>query len=201
MPAYSASRFFTLGETYKGKDDDGNLLNEHLLGTRHEFKVRSTVNGQANLTGAPIIAMIVRNESGGVLGGGDVVQLAEVSGDYRMLEAVSGLSAAHYDTNCVVVDDRIAAGAVADDALFYAVINGPQNINLPAAAGWTADIVVGDKLVASAGGHIVNAVNPSTPDEDDAIATVKAIMATSLVTKAEAGNESGTLLSHVHVNI
>lgn len=143
---------FDLGKTYKGKDDDGNLINGHLLGLVYEFPVPETTAGRppkARETGKVIKAVILRNEVGSTIYGKRFGQLKR-SGGYGDVEAIDGYNATLGNHGVVLIDPYLDSNGVADDALFWGIIEGPVLIKSPFASGHVAgSIAIGSLLVAA----------------------------------------------------
>lgn len=145
---------FELGETYSGTDDSSNLINPHWLGQIHEFPLNndsgSEVRGNCKrLTGRTIKAIAVRNESGLTLYGKRLARLTRTAG-YSLLESVDGYCDTFAEKLCGVIDPGIATNGVADDDIFWLIIEGPTTILSPAAgAAFNGDIAVGAQLVGA----------------------------------------------------
>jgi hypothetical protein len=123
---------FSLGETYKGTDN-GSLINSDLLGQEFEFPVETLVNGVATrVNGRVVRARIVRNEHGGTLAGGDIVATAPTAGIAGTTK-ITGEATAAKQRNVYIVDPSLPSAGVADDDLFYVIIEGPSYVRVPAA--------------------------------------------------------------------
>src|SRR5678809_783948 len=101
---------FQLGDSYDGVDPDGNLTNDHLLGQIHTHRALGTVSTTAGatrarkqLTGRPIVAVILRNTSGAALLPGRLGQLSRTAG-YKMTKEVDGYSTTLANQGVVVID-------------------------------------------------------------------------------------------------
>lgn len=142
-----------LGQTYKGKDADGNLINGHLLGLVYTFP-NSPVNGlpragKSRNTGKPITAVLLRNETGLTIYGKRFAMLSNAGG-YNGVEAVSGYNATLGNFGIVLIDPFLPSGGCADDELFWGVISGAVLIKSPFAAGHVGgSIALGSLLVAA----------------------------------------------------
>jgi hypothetical protein len=143
---------FKLGETLKGKDADGNLINNAWLGVVCEFVVPNTANsvrGQKSpMTGRTIKAVAVRNESGGALQGKRLGKFKQSAG-YAMLESIDGYARLENDKHIAIIDPFLPAAGVADDDIFWAVIEGPVLVTTALAGDAGNAIAVGDLLVAA----------------------------------------------------
>lgn len=143
---------FKLGETYKGTDDDGNLLNPHWLGAIYEFPLNNTtaVRGQKKrLTGRNVVAVALRNESGLTLYGKHLARLTRTAG-YSLLQSVDGYCDALAEQSLVIIDPGLATNGVADDDIFWGIIGGPTTILTPeAGAAFNGDIAASSPLVGA----------------------------------------------------
>lgn len=177
---------FGLGQTVKGTaDDNSTLINDSWLGQIHEFPVGSKVavarGGRARNSGRTIKAICCRNTSGAAMLPSRVITLDPTAG-YHLLQRTVGYGTLHAAPHVAVVDDAIPAAGVPNNDIFWAVIEGPQNVYTPMAGGdfggtaAGADIAVGAPLVAATG---------STTS-----ATTSGRVAGILITNATAGNSS-----------
>ena len=147
---------FELGETLTGTDDDGNLVNDDVLGLIYEFPAVDTTatairGNKARKTGKTIKAVALRNESGLTLYGKRVVKLTETAG-YSLVESVDGYAPTLADGNIVIVDDQLSSTGVADDDIFWGIISGPVTVlTSTVGADFNGDIAVGSPLVAATG--------------------------------------------------
>jgi hypothetical protein len=121
---------FSLGETYKGKDG-ATLINGDLLGQEFEFPVETLVNGVARrVNGRVTKARIVRNESGGALTGGNIVATSPAAGVAGTVN-ITGAASAAKQRNVYIVDPDLPTAGVADDDLFFVIIEGPSRVRVP----------------------------------------------------------------------
>lgn len=144
-----------LGQTLDGKDADGNLTNEEKLGEIYTFPALTLTGGpnrqKGVKTGKAIKAILLRNTSGLTLLGKRLGQLDRTAG-YAMTKNVDGYSAAIYSRGVVVIDPFLPSTGVADDDIFWGIIEGAVPILLPLAdSAHTTDIAVNDPLVAATG--------------------------------------------------
>lgn len=171
---YSSTPPFQLGQTSKGTNPDtGVLIAKGLLGRQHRFPCRdyssATPRTNANLlTGKDIVAVCLRNVSGGSLSGKrlgacDVGQSG--SNTYGLVEQVSGYATGPASGLQVAIDPFLSSGGVADDDLFWGVISGVVPLALPDTGEWTGgDIAVGDPLMATTAGKLVRATGQAPLD-------------------------------------
>jgi hypothetical protein len=143
-----------LGESLKGTDVEGNLINEEKLGQVYVFpasRVSNTIRGsKGRFTGKPIVAVLMRNTSGGVLLGKRLGQLDRTAG-YTMTKEVNGYSTGLGNGPVVLIDPYLPSAGVADDDIFWGIVHGPALVLLPLTSSGHADIAVNDPLVAHTG--------------------------------------------------
>lgn len=140
-----------LGQTYKGKDGDSNLINNHLLGQICYFDHKNARSDKARDTGKPVGAVLLRNTSGLTLLGGRLGQLDRTAGT-AMNHNVDGYSTTLGNRGIVLIDPWLDSNGVADDDIFWGVFYGVAKILLPLTSGdHTADIAVNDQLIAATG--------------------------------------------------
>ena len=140
-----------LGQTIKGTDADGNLINSEVLGkfvTFMPYTATSTGGVYGALMGTPIVAVALRNYSGVTLYGKRGVKLDIAAG--KLMTQVLGYCSVLAEGPVAVIDDKLATTGVAHKDIFWAVVSGPQIINTPdAGAAFNGDIVAGAGLVAA----------------------------------------------------
>lgn len=173
---------FGLGQTLPGKDSAGTLLNSKWLGQIHEFPVADLTVAQirgskSRQTGATVKAVCLRNTSGQTLYGKRIAKL-EIAGGRPNLESVIGYADTLIEKRCVIIDEYIATGGVADDDIFWGVIAGPVTVKTAfAGAGFNGDIAVDAPLVAATyanstdpnGGRVSNTKLANNTDAQGAI--------------------------------
>ena len=148
---------FGLGETLSGKDSDSNLINSEVLGKVFEFPANdlsvSSIRGtKSRRTGRTVKAVALRNESGIKLYGKRLARLTRTAG-YSIVESVDGYAAVLAEKLIVVIDEFLATDGVADDDIFWGIIEGPVIVLTPNLAGadFNGVFSVGDELVAATG--------------------------------------------------
>lgn len=140
-----------LGETLKGTDADGNLINTDKLGQIYYFDTKSDRSNASRVSGKPLGAILLRNESGLTLLGKRFGQLSRTAG-YGMNHNVNGYSTTLANKGIVLIDPYLPSTGIADDDIFWGLFSGPALVLLPlVASDHTADIAVNDPLVASTG--------------------------------------------------
>jgi hypothetical protein len=157
---------FELGETLKGKDTDGNLINDQWLGQKFVFpaKAANTAgpgDAKKRRCGYPITAMAVRNVSGQTLYGKRLCVLdiatAGPIGSTGGPFATKGYTVQAGELNCAPIDEFLATVGVADDDIFWVILGGPVIIKLQTLAGSTGTIAAGGRIEAGSGaGTILN---------------------------------------------
>lgn len=191
---------FELGETLSGTDDNGNLINNEVLGTVYEFPYRAAAaQGVRNRQSSHVIkAIALRNTSGITLYGKRIAVLDDTGGLGNYENAVaygSVLSEGHI----VIIDDGIATTGVADDDIFWGILEGPVTVLTPdAGAAFSGDIAISADLVcataaASTGvtaGRVSNVTLPGTTG-----ATVAFQAARNLVGRALSARTTGNTAS------
>lgn len=166
---------FGLGETLKGKNADGDTINETWLGTRVAFEHidRSTTGlttGKSRLSGDTVKAIVLRNTSGITLLPKRLV-LLDVTAGYGMFKNADGYAHDLAIGPAVLVDPWLPSAGVADDEIFLGIYEGPALCLTPTvAADFNAAIAAGAPLVAatgttsgnSTGGRVSNITLPGT---------------------------------------
>lgn len=148
---------FPLGQTLRGTDDDGALINNEVLGSIHFFYAveRGAADNRGNKTrrvGKKIKAIALRNNSGATLYGKRVAILGSTAG-YSGITTVIGYAATLALKGVVIIDEFLATSGVADKDIFWGIIEGPVTVLTPVIAGadFNGDIAVGAQLVAATG--------------------------------------------------
>lgn len=204
---------FELGTTYKGKDDDGNLINPHWLGQVHEFPYNNTSGSQVRgnrkrLSGRTILAVALRNESGLTLYGKHLARLTRTAG-YSLLESVDGYAAALAEKDVVIIDPGLATGGVADDDIFWGIIGGPTTILTPEdGSAFNGNIAVGEPLVGataattgtSVAGRVSNVVHQAATAGDTTAALQAFKMAANLIGYALSARTTGETNADLLIN-
>lgn len=140
-----------LGETLKGKDGDGNLINDDKLGQICFFDNKSSRRVHGRQTGKPIGAVLLRNTAGITLLGKRFGQLDRTAG-FAMNHNVDGYSTTLANKGIVLIDPYLPSTGVVDDDIFWGLFYGPALVLLPLlGSDHTADISVNDWLVGATG--------------------------------------------------
>ena len=190
---------FELGSYETGTDSAGALTAWEFPGRKYIMPAKvdsgTPYSPKLRAGGRQIEAVVLRNVSGGALLPARVVAaklttaVTPPTGTNILyaIEEVDAQSAGVAELHCCIVDPWLDSAGVPDDALFWGIVGGPCQARLAAAGNWGVggDIVVGDYLVATADGRIIQ--------YDSGTDVPESIIAFALETKAEAGNESGLI--------
>jgi len=189
---------FPLGSYDVGKDADGTLRAHEFLGRKYcmpDFvDTAGPYKPKYRSTGRQVMAVAVRNTSGGALLPTTVCRFEQVAasanpagdGLIPVLEAVAGAPTGVADLQCAIVDPYLPAAGVPDDGIFWAIVEGPTIALLPGSGNWVdTTIITGQWLVSSAGTYI-NAIVVGT---DDPLAA----LGYALEAKASAADDDGTI--------
>ena len=162
---------FDLGETLKGTDDAGALINSHWQGAVYEFpdvdRTPGTPRGgKGRRNGGTIKAVCVRNTKGSALTVATATYGMALSFDVTAAgrlaaTTVKGAALADEGEWCGVGDPELGTTTVADDDLFWLVIGGVVPLlsedTITAGHSFIADAgALGDVIAAAAadvGGH------------------------------------------------
>lgn len=151
---------FDLGQTLKGTDDDGNLVNEHWQGAVFEFpdvdRTPAVRGGKGRRSGGTLRCVCVRNTKGSALTvatatHGLVLGFAKAGVGRLAATTVDGYSLAE-GAWAGIGDPELGATTVADDDLFWLVIGGAVPVYAEGSG-----ISAGLRVVADAGtdGHMI----------------------------------------------
>jgi hypothetical protein len=141
-----------LGEVLSGKDADGNLINEDRLGQVFEFPAQRLTGGpraaKGRTTGKAIRAVLLRNTSGIALTAKRVGTLAYATAGEAGIETVDGYCDLTAERRCVIIDSFLTS-TVADDDIFWGILNGRCTVTTTLAAGELSNIAAGAPLLAA----------------------------------------------------
>tara|TARA_R100000458_G_scaffold18786_1_gene16406 strand:- start:1538 stop:2182 length:645 start_codon:yes stop_codon:yes gene_type:complete len=194
---------FDLGDTLKGTDDDGNLINKHWEGAIFEFpdfdRTGSGIrSGKTRRSGQSIRAVCVRNTSGGAL---TVQSLclkfdltpsttvsSQATAETAGREIIGRVDAVSDGANlwCGIGDDQLT-DQVASNDLFWLVVGGPVLAKIKA----SATITFGDVLVSAASGYLGEVASGS----DSAVLAEAVNVIGRAIQKSDATNFDGTASS------
>jgi len=148
--------FFTeppmkLGETLQGTNPDAStvLINDHWLGQIFYHPTPPAVDGGPRASGRPIKAILLRNTSGTTLYGKRLGQIVE--GVAAINNTVAGYAVASTAARCVIIDSYLPSSGVADDDIFWGIIEGPCIGQMQTLASAASVVVAGAFLVAGSG--------------------------------------------------
>lgn len=145
---------FELGEVLSGTDADGNLINLPWLGARFMHPAQrldgSNVRaGKGRYTGQGIVAVALRNTSGGTLYPKRIAVLgAGYDSTHKCFghEEAEGLSTTTAQRRVVIVDPWVTS--VADNEIFWGILEGRVLVKTKY-ADMVKDIAAGDPVVAA----------------------------------------------------
>lgn len=144
-----------VGETLTGTDADGNLIHIDALGLPYVIPLNRQTNLQrgnkGRLSYKPLIGVLLRNTSGGVLLGKRLGQLSRTAG-YGMSQGVDGYSTTLANFGVVLIDPYLPSGGVASNDIFWGFIAGQLPVLVPlAGSDMNGDIALNAQLVAATG--------------------------------------------------
>lgn len=144
---------FELGQTLKGTDADGNLINSEVLGGVFTFNNITTTSPSGGVrkfhTGGPLQCMAIRNRSGVTLYGKRFASLDTAAGLTEVTD-VKGYADTLAEPLCVLIDENLATNGVADKDIFWGVIDGVATTLTPeTGAAFNGDIAAGAVLVGA----------------------------------------------------
>ena len=153
---------FELGETLDGTDSDDNLINQHVLGTIYEFPAQrlgeSVIGGKkGRKTGRAVRAIALRNISGATLYGKRLASLKKTADDsygasnMALTHEVDGYTTETAQRNVVIIDEFLDTVGVADDDIFWGIINGPVTVYTQTTEDATGNFDYGYPLAAGTG--------------------------------------------------
>jgi len=144
-----------IGESLAGKDAAGTLVNTDKCGRPYVIpanRMTALLRGnKQRFTGKPLIGALMRNTSGLTMLGKRLVQIVRAAG-YTMTQEFDGYSATLANKGVGLLDPYLPTTGVVDDDIAWVFFGGPLPCLLPlVASDHTADIAVGDGLVAATG--------------------------------------------------
>lgn len=144
---------FELGETQKGTDTDGNIIDYDWAGKL--FLISDQNMGAARTTprrtGRQLWGVPLLNNSGITLYGKRLARLKRAGG-FTDMQRVDGYATVLADHGLVVIDEYLATSGVADKYYFWGIVRGPVKILTPTAgADFNGDISIGAQLIAATG--------------------------------------------------
>ena len=198
---------FGLGQSYKGTDDAGNLINDEWLGRIYYFPANDPTSTAARgmvsqlATGRYIKAVILRNTLGAPLTRKRLAMFERTAG-YSLLESVNGYAAVLAEKFCVFVDGY-SDDTIADDDLFWGILEGPTIVLTPQSGDdFNGDIAVGAQLVAATGastghadqGRVANVTLPGQTGATQAFAMAANQVGIALSGRTTAETDSALLV-------
>lgn len=200
---------FALGETLKGTDADGNLINSHWEGAIFEIQDKATATSVARRSGRGRLVMIVRNKAGiTLLPKRGVLLKTDGGADY--FGRVNGYNTTLGQSHVAgIVDDLLPSTGCASNDLCFITVKGPCIALTPNAGAEFngADIAAGNKLVActaagsttSAGGRLTNVTLVGQTGTTAAFDFATNLVAVALSARTT-GETGADLLVHVIAN-
>lgn len=137
---------FERGETWEGDQTaDATNLGLNIIGKEWVFEDIDPDNPSQLRTNRPVRCRAVRNTSGIALLPKRLVKFSTVDGEYG--NSVDGY-ATETAKECYPVDEFLPAAGVADDKVFWIVVEGPAMVTVGLTAGATTNFARGDWLVS-----------------------------------------------------
>lgn len=155
---------FGLGETLSGTDDNDNLINQSILGQIHEFPANRLDAGgvgqkTGRKTGRTIKAIALRNVSGQTLYGKRLAALRLADEDTYgagdgapLYHEVDGYTTDTGQKNFVIIDEYLEDNGVADDDIFWGILEGPVTVKSQAFEAADVDMTYGQAVAAGTAG-------------------------------------------------
>lgn len=195
---------FELGEVLSGTDDNGNLINSEVLGTIYEFPYRDpAVRGSKTRVSSHVIrAIALRNTSGITLYGKRLAVLDDTGGVGNYENAVA-YAAVLSEGHIAIIDDGLATTGVADDDIFWGIIEGPVTVLTPdAGAAFSGDIAISADLVAATAaastgataGRVSNVTLPGTTAGTVAFQAARNLVGRALSARTTGETQSDLLI-------
>tara|TARA_R100001594_G_scaffold132352_1_gene172521 strand:+ start:5984 stop:6607 length:624 start_codon:yes stop_codon:yes gene_type:complete len=198
---------FDLGETLKGTDDDGNLINEQWAGAVYQFpdvdRTPALRGGKSRRSGHVITAICLRNVNAAAelacasklmkidlsptANSGDATAAAVTATYFNAVDALATTATGEL----VVVGDPELADVVLKNDLFWCIIKGPAQVAMKTGS----DIAVGDLIGDS---NVEGLAAELTPASGDTIATNRNVIGRAM--QANADTAAGATIN-VLVNI
>lgn len=145
---YVSTLPFELGQTLKGTDADGNLVNQNMEGA-----VFCVPDPRSGAKGHPLIVMCVRNmyqvASTYTALLGKRYGLLKNSAGYDYAAQVVGYSATLAGAGAVAIDDQLPSTGVAAKDLFWVILKGYHTVLTDNAGTGLPDIAIGDPLIGA----------------------------------------------------
>lgn len=144
-----------LGDTLKGTDADGNLINSHWLGKEFYVPFEDPTGGSSTpakrLVGKMVKVVLLRNTSGAALLGARIGKMDATAG-YKQLTDCKGYGTVLADSLIVGIDGYLPSAGVASNDIFCGITQGPMLVYLPTVNNdHNGDITVGADLVCATG--------------------------------------------------
>lgn len=208
----SASPPFALGDTLKGTDSAGNLINTHLEGAVFEIPDYVKSTGKVR-SGHFKLVMVVRNRL--QIGGANVALLGkrhgllQTDGGANYTGRIVGYAHTLGVPHAVAIDDQLGAEGCAYNDLCYVTIKGYHTNLAPAAgAAFNGDIAAGAHVVGataagsttSVAGRISNIALANATDAAGANLQARNLLGTALSGRTT-GETNTEILMYVRNNV
>lgn len=202
---------FFLNDVYPGTNDDGDLINAHLLGTVSWFPYApdpaTQHRGSKSRTNAKMIgAICLRNESGIAILGKRFARLTRTAGN-SLMTSVNGYGAVLNERLLVLTPPYLPSAGVPDDDIFWGIFQGPSLVLTPnAGAAFNEDIAAGAPLVGATAastqstlpGRVSNMTLVGQTGTTDAFNAAIGLLGYALSARTT-GETSADLLMHVSI--
>lgn len=194
---------FGLGETEKGTDADGNIVQTDWAGKLFILSDEKVSDPRLapRRVGRQLIGMPILNNSGVTLYGKRFARLKRAGG-FGDLWKVDGYPCVLNEKNLVFIDEYLATSGVPDKYYFWGLVAGPVTL-LTASVGadFNGDIAIGNLLVAATGattqdtaaGRVSNITIANATDAAGAQAGAANIVARALSARTTANTNSDLL--------
>lgn len=157
MVIHSGELPFQRGDTLKGTDADGNLINSDKVGLMYwmsDVKLSGNQRGQKALrSNTPVLGMVCRNVSGIALLGKRLGQRErDATNIFDFSGHVDGYANTLRGTGLIAIDEHLPSAGVADDDLFWGILYGHAILLTPnAGAEFPEDIAAHARLICATG--------------------------------------------------
>jgi hypothetical protein len=168
---------FELGEVLDGVDGDGNSVNDEILGKVFILKGRGTSTaGRLEKETEQVWAVALKNTSATALEPKQLAKLDEAKTEEDIFKHAAGKNDADANQLIVAVDPYLAAGAAAQNKIFWGIVRGITTVRTNATL---INVAVGDEIdsyndaeagvdvAASAGDNCGYSLQASTTESAD----------------------------------
>jgi hypothetical protein len=144
---------FELGEVLDGVDSDGNSVNDEILGKVFILKGRGTsTSGRLEKETEQVWAVALKNVNATALEPKELAMLDEsVTNPEDMFKHADGINTVDVNQLIVAVDPYLAAGAAAQNKIFWGIVRGVTTV---ITRGTSVTLAAGDEIEAFTDGHV-----------------------------------------------